>query len=144
MNFKDLNINLPKINIPKIDIPKMNLPNFNENMINIDMSGIFESQYRKNNPSSYLFDRIMEQIKIFEENLDENHEIGGALISSNYNTFYITKVKSSNPDMIIFYGKTENGPVQILQHISQINISLISLKKQKEHKEARRIGFDLD
>lgn len=123
------------------------MEDFKFNLLQIklpDMTAIYEYEFSKNNPSSYLFDRIMEQIKIFEENLDENHEIWWALISSNYNTFYITKVENSDPDMIIFYWETENWPVQILQHISQINISLISLKKQKEHKEARRIWFDLD
>ena len=44
--------------------------------------------------------------------------------------------------MIIFYGATPQGqPVKLMQHVTQTNVMLTVMAKQKEHKEAKRIGF---
>lgn len=47
------------------------------------------------------------------------------------------------PDMIVFYGKNDNGEaVQLIQHTSRLSVLLVGVRKQAER--PRRIGFLLD
>ena len=44
--------------------------------------------------------------------------------------------------IITFYGRGQDGnSVELLQHISQLSVLLVALKKV--HEEPRRIGFEL-
>lgn len=95
------------------------------------------------NPAEWAYERLVRSINDFEEKLDHNHEVGGRLVNFGANqTFHIEDLGFWGPDFVKFYGSnTEGQPLELIQHISQVSVLLVSMKKQKE--EPRRIGFDL-
>jgi len=96
------------------------------------------------NAARWMFERLATYIKQFESALDDEHEIGARLVSFGPNlTFHIEDMGYYGPDMIVFYGKNDNGePVQLIQHTSQLSVLLVAVRKQAER--PRRIGFILD
>ena len=97
----------------------------------------------KVNPAEWMYERIVRSINDFEEKLDQDHEVGACLVNFGSNmTFHIEDVGYWGPDIITFYGKSQDGnSVELLQHISQLSVLLVSLNKV--HEEPRRIGFKL-
>ena len=97
------------------------------------------------NPAEWMHERIVRSINSFEEQLDQDHEIGARLVNFGSNrTFYIEDVGYWGPDIIIFNGKTQDGnSVELLQHISQLSVLLVALEKPQEQEKPRRIGFKL-
>ena len=95
------------------------------------------------NPAEWMHERIVRSINEFEKKLDQDHEIGARLVNFGTNmTFHIEDVGYWGPDIIIFHGKGHDGnSVELLQHISQLSVLLVALKKV--HEEPRRIGFKL-
>ncbi|HDD44296.1 MAG TPA: hypothetical protein ENG63_05490 [Candidatus Desulfofervidus auxilii] len=106
---------------PKLDIPK--IPD------------------SKINPARWTYKRLIEYIRDFEKELDEEHEIGARLVSfGQVVTFHIQDIGYYGPDIITFYGITDKGErVQLIQHISQLNVLLVAMPKLKD--KPRRIGF---
>ncbi len=106
---------------PKLDIPK--IPD------------------SKINPARWTYERLIEYIRDFEKELDEEHEIGARLVSfGQVVTFHIQDIGYYGPDIITFYGITDKGErVQLIQHISQLNVLLVVMPKLKD--KPRRIGF---
>ena len=48
------------------------------------------------------------------------------------------------PDLITFYGEDPSGrKTQLIQHVSQLNVMLVSSPKLDEAEEPNRIGFKL-
>jgi hypothetical protein len=96
----------------------------------------------ESNPAQWAHERIVKSIIQFEEALDAEHEIGARLVSFGEETFHIDDVGYWGPDIVKFYGhNAEKEPVELIQHISQISILLVAMKKVQE--PARRIGFEL-
>lgn len=95
------------------------------------------------NPARWMFDRLATYIRQFESRLDDQHEIGARLVSFGANlTFHIEDMGYFGPDMVVFYGKNDQGePVQLIQHTSQLSVLLVAVRKQGER--PRRIGFVL-
>lgn len=93
------------------------------------------------NPAQWMYERLGKYIQEFEAELDNDHEVGARLVSFGQSiTFHIERMGYSDPDMIIFYGISEKmGKVQLIQHISQFSVLLVSMVKQQE--KPRRIGF---
>jgi len=87
---------------------------------------------------------LVDYINDFEKKLDEDHEIGGRLVSfGNTEVFHIINIGYHNPDIITFFGiNTNDEEIQLIQHISQLNVLLVALKKESDQ-PARRIGFKL-
>ena len=93
------------------------------------------------NPAKWAYESLMEYIKDFEAELDDNHEVGAQLVSfGQLVTFHIEAVSYDGPSIITFHGRTEAmGKVQLVQHVSQLSVLLIAVKKQQD--KPRRIGF---
>jgi hypothetical protein len=89
------------------------------------------------------FMRLAHQIARFEESLHDDEEIGARLVSApNNSVFHVTNLEYRNPDLIIFHGTNEhNKPLQLIQHVTQLNVLLTALPKESE--TPRRIGFIL-
>lgn len=98
----------------------------------------------KLNPAEWMYERLGEYIKDFENELDEDHEIGARLVSFGQSvTFHIENVGYYGPDIISFDGINAEGErVQLIQHISQLSVLLVAMKKQSN--KPRRIGFKWD
>jgi uncharacterized protein DUF6173 len=93
------------------------------------------------NPAQWMYERLGKYIQEFEAELDNDHEVGARLVLFGQSiTFHIQRMGYSAPDMIIFYGISEKmGKVQLIQHLSQFSVLLVSMVKQQE--KPRRIGF---
>ena len=105
--------------------------------------GILAPHLSQTNPAKWTQLKFIECIYNFEKSLDDDHEIGARLLSfASEVTFYIQDVGYDDPHMISFSGSNENGEkLQLVQHVSQLNIFLIAMKKRG--KEPVRIGFKL-
>ena len=87
--------------------------------------------------------RLMEWINDFHRSLDNNHEVGARLVTFGQSvTFHIDDIGYWNPSLISFKGKNENGdPVKLIQHVSQISVLLVALKRENMDQPKRPIGF---
>ncbi|MXW50233.1 MAG: hypothetical protein F4X81_09490 [Gammaproteobacteria bacterium] len=95
------------------------------------------------NSAKWMHERVVRSINSFEEQLDQEHEVGARLVNFGLEmTFHIEDVGYWGPDIITFYGMDQEGNnVELLQHISQLSVLLVALKKVRD--EPRRIGFAL-
>ena len=106
-------------------------------------NGILTPHLSQTNPAKWIHRQFIECIYEFEKGLDDDHEVGAHLISfSSEVTFYIQGVRYYDPHMISFCGSKENGEkLQLIQHVSQLSVCLVSMKKRRE--EPVRIWFKL-
>jgi len=109
--------------------------------INEIQAQIAETAHLRNNPVIEVCQAIREYVENFEAQLDEEHEVGVRLASfGGVVLFHAEKIGFSTPNVISFYGVTEEGDkVQLIQHVSQLNFLLKAVKKIEEN--PRRIGF---
>jgi len=95
----------------------------------------------RNNPVIQVCEAIKEYVENFERELDDEHEVGVRLASfGGVILFHAQQIGFSAPNVITFYGVTEDGEkLQLIQHVSQLNFLLKAVKKREE--KATRIGF---
>lgn len=107
-----------------------------------DVSKILEEE-RDSHRASGFNKRLVQWINDFHRSLDENYEAGACLTTFGQSvTFHIENIGYWNPALISFNGFTEEGnPVELIQHISQISILLVKLKRKKPEEPKRPIGF---
>jgi len=89
-----------------------------------------------------MFKKLMAHIADFERVLNPDQEVGASMVSFGDKPFYISGIGYHGNDMIIFYGASTTGePVKLMQHVTQTNVMLTVMVRQKDHKQAKRIGF---
>ena len=119
--------NSPKFNFPIIEPMIPNLPIIN-----------------KDEPFLALayFERLAKYIIDFEKELSESEEVGAKLVSFGESIIiHIEDLGYWNPRLICFYGTDSKGQkVQLIQHLNQISVLLIKLKRIPER---TRIGYRL-
>lgn len=94
--------------------------------------------------ADYQYEVIIERIREFEKDLDDDHEIALKLASfGKHITLNVTKIGYNNPSIIVFNGYVEGNRATLIQHISQLSFLLVSVPKSEPDKPPRRIGFDL-
>ncbi len=99
---------------------------------------------RDYNMADWKFEKLIEQVKAFEEDLDDDHEVALKLASFGSSVvMYVITIGYQNPDMLYFYGFVDGQPAQLIQHMSQLNFLITSVEKIDKEKPPRRIGFDL-
>ncbi|NOR50613.1 MAG: hypothetical protein GQ530_06250 [Desulfuromonadales bacterium] len=105
--------------------------------------GILTPHLSQTDTAKWTHLKFIECICNFEKSLDDDHEIGARLLSfASEVTFYLQGVAYYDPHMISISGSNENGEkLQLVQHVSQLNIFLVAMKKRGE--EPVRIGFKL-
>ena len=94
--------------------------------------------------ASWKHKKLVEQIRKFEADLDQNHEI--AIRLASFGTSILMAVEDvgyQNPDVLYFYGKVNGEEAQLIQHTSQLNFLLLAVQKPDPQKPPRRIGFAL-
>ncbi|MET3291228.1 hypothetical protein EDM56_11425 [Brevibacillus fluminis] len=79
----------------------------------------------------------------YHHQLDADHEVGLMLASFGQAiTVNITGIGHVGTNLIKFIGFLDNGnPVELLQHVNQINFLLISVKKVNPEEPKKKIGF---
>lgn len=100
---------------------------------------------RKGGDAGWMHERIVKSIEDFEKDLDIEYQAGGRLVNFQDIVFSIENVGYWGPDIIIFYGTLPDGShVQLLQHISQLNLLLVSVPRKDDLTQPRRkIGFQI-
>ena len=93
--------------------------------------------------ASGMHKRLVELINDFEKNLDPEFEAGARLVSFGQTVqFHIIDVGYYNPNIIIFWGILEDGSyVKLLQHMSQLSVLLVQMKRKNPDEPRRKIGF---
>lgn len=127
-NFKMPNIPMSEIlpKIPEIHVPEM-------------------PEIRDYSNADYQYEIICENIKEFEDELDDEHEVALKLTSFGQAILLnVTDIGYSNPSIIHFYGYVNGQKSHLIQHVSQLSFLMIATPKAEPEKPPRRIGFSLD
>ncbi len=95
------------------------------------------------NFASEFCKKLYTEIKEFDSNLNSEDEVVARLVSFGETIqFGIESIGFSDPSLIIFSGHTSDGShVQLVQHVSQISILLLSAKRPDPEKPKFPIGF---
>lgn len=97
------------------------------------------------NMAKTTYNRIAQAIDDFQTALGPKDEVGALLAMFGREVLiHIHDIGFYNPQLIVFYGQTQDGnKVRLVQHQSQVNILLMAVRPL-EGQEPRRLGFDLD
>ncbi|MEN6568280.1 MAG: DUF6173 family protein [Veillonellales bacterium] len=88
------------------------------------------------------YEIILDSIKEFEKNLNDNEEIALKLASFGQTVILnVTHIEYSNPSLIHFYGYVEGKKATIIQHINQLSFMIMAVPVEPKSKP-RRIGFE--
>lgn len=113
----------------------------------MDTSWILPSMPAYQTPSDYasvMYDRLVKQVKDFQDSLAETEEVGAAVAHFGMGvTIHVTGIGFANPYLIVFSGLDGDGrEVTLMQHVSQVSLLLVPVKPLVEGQPARRIGFN--
>ena len=101
--------------------------------------------FRDYEKADYQYEVIMERIKYFEDDLDEEHEVAVQLASFGKDILLnVTDIEYSNPHTLVFHGFVNGQNATLIQHMSMLSFLLLAVKKQDPEKPPRRIGFYVD
>lgn len=96
-------------------------------------------------PAEWAYERLIMYIKNFEETLDNEHEAAMGFTDTGGGILKIEGLGYFDPDIVTFYGADQTGTrVQLVQHVSQLNVLLRAMPKDADAPEPRRIGFKLE
>jgi Family of unknown function (DUF6173) len=95
------------------------------------------------NLASEFYRKLVWSINQFNGELDQEHDIGVRLVSFGQTmVFHLKGMGYSNPSLIHFLGTTEDGnPVKLIQHVSQISVLLMAMKRADPSKPKEPLGF---
>lgn len=121
------------------------MPDFGlSNLVSPSMPDFEPLNIRDYSMADYSYEVIMERIKDFEDQLDNEHEVALMLASFGQSiTLGVTGIEYSNPSTLVFHGYVGDQPASLIQHMSQLNFLLLAVKKSDPAKPPRRIGFAL-
>ena len=120
-NFRDLLTSVGSINYPILEPP------------------------RNKQLADYQFEVLVDSIRNFESNLDDNHEVVLKLASFGQAVLMnVTMIGYSNPSIIHFYGYVNEQKSELIQHVNQLSFLLMSAEKTDPCKPPNRIGFVSD
>lgn len=109
-----------------------------------DLPKALAEPVEKKSPAQWAYERIILYIQNFEKQLDNDHEVGMGLAGSNAGVIRIEGLGFYDPDIVTYYGVNEAGAkTQLIQHVSQLNVTLIASPKHIDQPEPNRIGFRL-
>ena len=95
-------------------------------------------------PAEWAYERLVLYIQNFEKTLNPEEEAAMGFAGSDAGLIKIMGIGFFAPDMISFYGMDQTGHrTQLIQHVSQLNVALRAVPKEKQDAPAQRIGFRL-
>lgn len=101
-------------------------------------------QLEQKSAAEWAYERIVMYIQKFEETLNGDEEVGMGFTGGDVGTLRIQGMGYFAPDLITFYGEDPTGAkTQLVQHVSQLNVMLVSSPKEDQTQEPNRIGFKL-
>lgn len=95
-------------------------------------------------PAELMCERLAQIITDFEASLAPEKQAGAKIANFGNRSFLIDKVGYSEPDLITLSGTLPDGsPVQLVQHITQLNLLLVVARRMDDtSKPRRKIGFE--
>jgi len=106
--------------------------------------GVTRKPVTQKSPAQWAYERTVLYLKKFEEGLDDDHEIAMGFAGTDAGVLKIEGMGYFDPDIVTFYGADPVGAkMQLVQHVSQLNVMLRALPKAVEQKTPNRIGFKL-
>lgn len=98
----------------------------------------------KKSPALWAYQRLILYIQNFEKNLKAEEEIAMGFTDTGAGILKIEGLGYFDPDIVTFYGNDGAGNrIQLVQHVTQLNVVLRAMPKPQEASEPRRIGFEL-
>ena len=95
-------------------------------------------------PAEWAYERIVQYIRNFEQQLDANQEVAMGFAGSDAGVLKIEGLGFYEPDLLTFYGRDADGmKTQLIQHIAQLSVMLRAVPKAAPQDPPRRIGFHL-
>ena len=116
-------------------------------MHSVDNLGITITEELEKSPelelASDFFKKISHYINEFDKSLNQEQEIGIKLVHFGQSIqFAVHNLGYYDPKLICFYGAMPDGsPVQLIQHVNQINFLLTTLQRKDPEKPKNPIGF---
>ena len=106
--------------------------------------GVSGKPVEKKSPAQWAYERTVLYLKKFEEGLDDDHEIAMGFAGTDAGVLKIEGMGFFDPDVVTFYGADAAGvKMQLVQHVSQLNVVFRALPKTGEAEAPNRIGFKL-
>ena len=100
--------------------------------------------FKQKSDAEWAYERLILYIQNFEQQLDNEHEVAMGFAGNDTGILRIEGLGYFDPDIVTFYGSDEEGGrMQLIQHVSQLNVTLRALPIPKEEASPRRIGFEL-
>ena len=100
---------------------------------------------RPKSPAEWAHDRLVMYIRNFESQLDAEQEIAMGFASDESGVLRIEGLGFFDPDIITFYGRDDDGAkTQLIQHVTQLSVTLRAVPKEARAEAPRRIGFQLN
>ncbi len=98
----------------------------------------------RKSPAEWAYQRLILYIQNFEKVLDAEHEVAMSFTDTGAGFLRIEGLGYFDPDIVTFYGTDGSGArVQLVQHVTQLNVLLRATPKQEKTEAPRRIGFQL-
>lgn len=90
--------------------------------------------------------QLYEEIIEYQNNLPDSEDVAIMLVQFNQSTtILVENIGYIGYTLISFHGKDNNGnPLELIQHISQLNFLLTVVSKPVPEAPKRRIGFVVD
>ena len=100
---------------------------------------------RPHSPARRAHDMLIAYIREFESQLDAEQEITMGFAGDETGVLSIDGIGYFEPDIVTFYGTDDMGSrTQLIQHVSQLSVTLRAVSKEGEAEPPRRIGFNLN
>ena len=107
-------------------------------------AGVTRKPMEMKSAAEWAYERLILYIQNFEENLDNEHEVAVGFTGGNAGVLRIEGIGFFDPDIVTFYGSDEFGAkTQLIQHVTQLSVTLRALPTQQKEKPPTRIGFRL-
>jgi len=111
---------------------------------NLDLPKALQKPIGSKSQAKWAYERLILYIKKFEETLDNEHEVAMGFTGADAGVIRIEGIGYFDPDIVTFYGSDPEGTkTQLIQHVTQLNVMLRALPKQRASDAPKRIGFRL-
>ena len=108
-------------------------------------AGVAKKPVAQKSPAEWAYQRLILYIQNFEKTLDGEQEVAMGFTDTGGGFLRIEGLGHFDPDIVTFYGMDQTGArVQLVQHVSQLNVLLRAMPKAKPDVEPVRIGFRLE